>query len=249
MFETSVVREHVQQARSRVSLLTISFLAHTAVIIGVVAASIASVEFPTHAPDEFRLAPPTFVFRIPPPLGNPNGGARPQPPAQPRAAAPPPTEQVAPQTIPETVEPVASAAVDGPGAGTPGTVAGPLGVPWGEPDSIGELDAPPLSGPATPVEEPVYTIGGDVKAPRLLRRVDPPYPTILIRTRMRATVVVRCIIDRNGRVRDPEIISGSLPPFNEAVISAVQQWRFTPGSLRGQAVETYLDLTVNFAVK
>lgn len=120
-------------------------------------------------------------------------------------------------------------------------------MPWGVPDGVGDLNAPPASVPIP--EQRVYEIAGEVKAPVLLKRVDPPYPSIFVRTRKSATVVVRCIIDRDGRVRDPQIVVPSLPPFNESVIAAVQQWRYRPGSLHGVAVETYLDVTVHFAVK
>jgi predicted Zn-dependent protease len=51
-------------------------------------------------------------------------------------------------------------------------------------------------------------------------------------------------------VRDPQVIAPArLEPFNEAVINAVQKWRYTPGSLNGEAVETYLDVTVHFSVR
>jgi protein TonB len=83
----------------------------------------------------------------------------------------------------------------------------------------------------------------------VLRRVEPRYPNGMLRAGMSAKVVVRCIIDKNGNVRDPQVIVSSMPPFNTAVVEAVMQWKFTPGSLHGQAVDTYLDLTVNFATK
>jgi len=249
MFETSVVRERVQASGARASLFTMSVVAHTAVIVGVIAASIATVDFPVTAPKEYALAPSPFVARIPPPLGNPDGGARAATPAQARASAPVvPRETVAPSTIPEAIEPVASSG-NGTAAVSDATSTDPLGVPWGEKDSIGDLDAPPATNTFVQPEQKIYEVGGEVIAPRLVRRVEPVYPSILLRTRMRQTVVVRCVIDRNGRVRDPQILSETMPPFNQAVIAAVSQWRFTPGSLHGKAVETYLDLTVNFAVQ
>lgn len=250
MFETSVVRERVQASGARASLFTISVFAHTAVIVGVIAASIATVDFPATAPDEYALAPAPFVARIPPPLGNPDGGAKAAAPAQPKASSTPvmPKEPVAPSTIPEVIEPVASS---GNGTASASTAAStePLGVAWGEKDSIGDLDAPPATSTFAQPEQKIYEVGGEVIAPRLVHRVEPAYPSILLRTRLRQTVEVRCVIDRNGRVRDPQIVSDSMPPFNQAVIAAVRQWRFTPGSLHGKAVETYLDLTVNFAVQ
>jgi protein TonB len=92
----------------------------------------------------------------------------------------------------------------------------------------------------------IYTPGGEVKAPVLIRRVEPEYPAVMQRSRMRALVVVRCVIDKFGRVRDPEIVVPAMAPFNQSVLDALREWRYTPGSRRGQAVETYLEVKVTF---
>jgi TonB family protein len=129
-------------------------------------------------------------------------------------------------------------------------VPGPVGVPWGDPNGVGDLDALPSAPAGPPADDTVYTPGvGGVTSPVLIRRVDPAYPEALRRTRMNATVVVRCIIDKNGQVRDPQVILGSMPPFNDAVVHAVSQWRYRPGSLRGAAVETYLEVKVTFTTR
>lgn len=259
MFETSVVQAQTRvAARSRLGLLATSIVAHTAVILGAVAISVASVDFPNAAPNEIAMFK---SFDPPPPLGTPDGGgAKPAvTPPQQKPATPPPAPNVvtAPPAIPDetpTADPSstpsdASAlpgdAATGPGGGNPG----PIGVPWGDPHGVGDLNAPPATNPAPAVEEKIYQVGGEVKAPVAIYKTQPAYPNAFVRARMRATVVVRCIIDKNGHVRDPQVIVGAAPPFNEAVINAVTQWRFQPGSYRGVAVDTYLDLTVNFAIK
>jgi protein TonB len=256
MFETSTIREQAQTA-GRVSLLTASLIAHSTVILGAIAFSIATIDFPTNAPDAFAFSPELIAVRIPPPLGNPNGGApKPQPPAAKSLAAPPvqPNQPTAPSQIPNEIPTVDTpsniATTAGSGESNPtGTVPGPVGVPWGTKDSVGDLDAPPAPATnATPIEEKIYE-AHEVKAPVLRHRVDPPYPPQLLKTRIPALVVVRCVIDKNGRVRDPQIVRAALPPFNAAVLDAVQQWRYTPGSRNGIAVETYLTLTVTFSVK
>ena len=77
MFETSVIRAQVRPARSRLAVIIATVTVHSAVIIGTVAISIASTEFPDAAPREYQRAPVFAVVQIPPPLGNPNGGAQP----------------------------------------------------------------------------------------------------------------------------------------------------------------------------
>ncbi|HVG23709.1 MAG TPA: TonB family protein [Thermoanaerobaculia bacterium] len=254
MFETSVVRAQTQTARGRVSVLTASVMAHSVVILGAMGMSIASVDFPKDAPAEYALFMRAAVPTIPPPLGNPNGGAKPKPQI---AAAPKqqpaPTQQTAPAAIPDTISdvPAASNAADSttPGTGA-GTEAGPLGVPWGQKDSIGDLDAPPvpLDVPAAQPEERIYQ-AYEVKAPVLITRVDPRYPQALIRTGMPATVVVHCVIDRNGSVRDPEVVSATMPPFAAEVLRVMPQWRYKAATYNGRVVDSYLNLTVTFGVR
>lgn len=261
MFETSVVNAQAKPAPRRLGLFTISLIAHTAVILGVAAVSIASVDFPTAAPDEVANAPLFMPLTIPPPLGNPNGGAPPRPavtPPQRQETPAPPTQITAPPTeIPDDV-PVAEAPTNGDantnatgpadGSGT-GTVPGPIGVPWGVEGGVGDINTPPVVDVLPAIEDKVYVPGGEVKAPVLIRKIEPPYPEVMRRTRMNATVVVKCVIDKNGNVRDPEIVVASMPPFNDAVMNAVRQWKYQPGSYRGQAVDTYLNLTVTFGVR
>src|SRR5215212_841841 len=172
MFETSVVTARAIPSRGKYTLLTVSLIAHSAVVIGAVAIGIASVSFPQTAPDEFAQAPIFMPVTIPPPLGNPNAGAQ-QKPAQPqqqKQTTPPPTQITAPPAVPETITPAGPPSTgndiaDGPASGT---VPGPLGVPWGTEHSIGELDAPPATPTQPAVENKIYTVG-EVKAPVILQ--------------------------------------------------------------------------------
>ncbi|HEX7153531.1 MAG TPA: TonB family protein [Thermoanaerobaculia bacterium] len=256
MFETSVVQAQAAAVKSRFSLLTVSLVLHSAAIVGVVAVSIASVEFPTSAPHQFALFQQAMPVVVPPPLGNPNGGKQPTkaleaPKPQP-ATVLQPTQPTAPSTIPTDVPDVASNATTtssdaGPGNGT---VEGPVGQEWGEPGSIGPLDGPPALPTTQPVvEETIYRAVGEVKPARVLRRAEPAYPEVMRRAGLAATVRIRCIVDKNGNVRDPEIIMSSYPPFNDAVLGSLRQWRFAPGTLRGQPVETWFELTVQFKTR
>lgn len=254
MFETSVVRARAQAA-GRLRMLTISVIAHSAVIIGAVAMSIASIEFPTTAPDQYALAPIPVTFTPPPPLGTPEGSNRPQPaqqPARPAEPQPQPNQITAPPTVPDDV-PVLDAAstatgpIDNAGEGG-GTASGPPGQPWGVDGGIGDLNAPPAVVAAPPVEQRIYQ-AHEVTAPVALFKPAPPYPQTLLKTKLKATVIVRCIIDKNGRVRDAEILkNGPMAPFDKSVLDTVTTWRYTPGSLNGIAVDTYLNVTVHFSV-
>jgi protein TonB len=248
MFETSVVRVQTRAAERRLGLLTISVAAHAVIIAAVIAAGLASVQMPNQAPLQMTIP----VFRQPPPaLGTPD--AKPaQKPAQPQVK-PPQTQRVpvpqtvvAPQTIPATTPQVATSGNDAQTTTGGGESTGPAGVPWGTANGVG-TDGPPAQ-PAQVEQSGPLVVGGDVKAPVVLRRVSPPYPPLAIRAHIGGFVVVECIIDKSGVVRDAKVLKSTSALFNQAALDAVQQWQFAPGTLYGKPVDTIFDLTVTFTI-
>jgi protein TonB len=246
MFETSVIHAEVV-AEKRFGLLSVSFAGHALVVISILAASIRTIEFPTRAPNEYTLPIIALPVSIPPALGAPNGGHK-QATAPVKQKAVVPAPNLAPNTMPDHTEPAAttrtstgdpSVPSDGPGSDQP------RGVPWGVEHGIG-VDGPPVT---TTVEPDIpLPVGGEVKAPVVIRRVTPLYPRTALTIRLNGSVIVECIIDKNGRVRDARVLRSSSPLFDQAAVDAVQQWQFAPGSLHGKAVDTIFDLTVTFRV-
>ncbi len=66
---------------------------------------------------------------------------------------------------------------------------------------------------------------------------------------MNGTVVLQCVIDKAGHIRDVRVVTSTFGAFEQPAIDAVQQWLFAPGTLNGQAVDTIFELTVRFQVK
>lgn len=249
MFDTSVVRAHSTAARHPLALFTVSVAFHLAVVAAVLLVSITATSLPLDPPNQVAQYHPEAIPTVPAPAGNPNV-QRPaqQPASQPRPAAPiPPNQVTAPNVVPDETPVLPDGGTAGSVDAPPGPVGEPWGVPGGVPFSVGEPSAAPARQTASP--EPLRP-GGEVRSARVLSRVEPRYPQLLANVRLRhVTVVVRCIIDRHGQLRDAQIVQGQFEPFNDAVLEALEQWRFAPGSLRGQAVDTYFELTVNFQMR
>jgi protein TonB len=151
--------------------------------------------------------------------------------------------------VPDHTEVAQSATTSSGDATTTGNETGsdqPLGVPWGVPNGVG-VDGPATATVAAEPDVPLRIVG-DVKAPVVIRRVAPLYPKLAINARMNGTVVVECIIDKTGRVREAHVLRSTSTMFDQAAVDAVQQWKFAPGSLHGNAVDTIFDLTVTFRV-
>ena len=107
--------------------------------------------------------------------------------------------------------------------------------------------APP--SPPQPVDgvQPVR-IGGNIKAPTKIHHVNPEYPQEALDARVSGVVIVEAMVDAQGDVRSAKVLR-SIPLLDQAAIDAVEQWRFEPTFLNGQAVPVIMTVTVNFTVQ
>ena len=248
MFETSVIHAEVV-AEKRVGLLSASFAFHTLVVIAILANGIRTIEFPTNAPREYAIPVFAMPVQVPPALGVPNGGHKQSTPPAPTKPTTP-TADTAPNTVPIHTEAAASTATSTGDVTTTGNDSGsdqPLGVPWGVAHGVG-VDGPPSTATVAAAPDVPLPVGGDVKAPVVIRRVAPLYPRTALAIHLNGTVIVECIIDKTGRVREAHVLQSTSGLFNQSALEAVQQWQFAPGSLHGTAIDTIFDLTVTFHV-
>ncbi|HZQ23114.1 MAG TPA: TonB family protein [Terriglobales bacterium] len=113
----------------------------------------------------------------------------------------------------------------------------------------------PVTGPSGPV-------GGTAPpgSPRLLRPVllaeevarkllvatrPPMYPEGALREGLQGPVVLEALISKDGNISDLKVVRGHFA-LARAAVQAVQQWRFKPYVLNGQATEAATFLTINF---
>lgn len=89
-------------------------------------------------------------------------------------------------------------------------------------------------------------VGGDVKAPVVIRRVEPMYPEEARAARVSGIVIVETTIDTNGVVRNVVVLKDLPYGLGDAAVAAVKQWTFEPGMLQGKPVDVIFNLTVNF---
>jgi TonB family protein len=106
---------------------------------------------------------------------------------------------------------------------------------------------PPLTAdlrPATPAPMSLPVSHG-VTAGRLIRRVNPTYPSTALKQRISGPVVLEARIGKDGHVYDLKVVSGH-PFLATAAVDAVRQWQYDPYKLNGQAVDLQTQITVNF---
>jgi protein TonB len=184
---------------------------------------------------------PAVAAPPPPPPPPPAAGVR----VAPRAPVAPQPEEaakfVAPLETPTEVKPEEgiSLGVEG---GVPGGVEG--GVPGGV---IGGIVGG-LPQEAPPAAPKFVRIGGQIKAPELVKRIDPAYPELAKQARLSALVILEATVGTDGRVQDVTILRGA-PIFDQDAIDAVRQWVYRPLLLNGVPTPFIVTVTLKFSFR
>ena len=113
-------------------------------------------------------------------------------------------------------------------------------------DSIQSARATPSARVGYAPGDPPLRVGGDVKRPVVITRVEPIYTEVAKKVRISGIVILEVIIDRTGVVKDAQVIKGLPFGLDQAAVDAVKQWRFRPATLNGQPVDVTFNLTLNF---
>ena len=109
--------------------------------------------------------------------------------------------------------------------------------------------APPT--PPAPSPKPAQTLfrpGGEIKQPKRISGLPPEYPRMARESRKEGMVILEAVIDERGQVGRIKVLR-SEPLLDQAAITAVQQWRYTPTLLNGVPVSVLMTITVNFTLE
>lgn len=90
--------------------------------------------------------------------------------------------------------------------------------------------------------------GGGVPQPIKTRDVRPAYPPQAQTDRVQGVIIIEAIIDPSGSVANARILR-SIPALDEAALSAVSRWQFTPPMANGLPVAVMMTVTVNFTIQ
>jgi len=101
--------------------------------------------------------------------------------------------------------------------------------------------------PPAPWADGVIRVGGAVRVPFKVRHVPPAYPPEAISAGLQGVVILEARIDPDGHIRHARVLR-SIPALDEAALSAVLQWEFTPTLLNGAAVPVLMTVTVQFTL-
>src|SRR5450759_1645830 len=91
-------------------------------------------------------------------------------------------------------------------------------------------------GPREVAVSPVFRVGGGVKAPSLLYKMEPEYSEEARAAKYQGTVLLRLVVDVDGRAKNIEVVNGLGLGLDETAVLAIQQWKFKPGEKEGVPV-------------
>jgi TonB family protein len=88
-------------------------------------------------------------------------------------------------------------------------------------------------------------VGGTVQQARLVRMVRPAYPALAKQARIKGTVRLQVIIDKQGCLQKIEVLEGH-PLLIQAALDSVRGWAYIPTLLDGEPVEVISTIDVVF---
>jgi protein TonB len=98
---------------------------------------------------------------------------------------------------------------------------------------------PPPQAPAGPVR-----VGGQIKTPALVHRVEPIYPEVAAAAKLSGMVILEAVVGTDGCVETVSVLRSRHALLDKAAVDALKQWRYTPLVLN--AIPTSFVLTVTF---
>jgi protein TonB len=94
-------------------------------------------------------------------------------------------------------------------------------------------------------DEPVYDLGPGVTPPRVIKQVNPHYPTGR-GVRAVGSVIIALVVSSKGLPKDPRVIKGLDKDLDESAVEAVREWRFAPAQKDGTPVAVRVSLQIEF---
>lgn len=255
MFDDILIESaHIDKKKGGWATALLSLVLH----IGVVGALVAAGYYVKENPEVIEKPISAFIVTSAPPPPPPpppppaSGATQPQTPrVQPETpreqfTQPSETPQEVPQVadVPTSGTPQTGGQVGGVEGGVEGGVVG--GVVGGV---IGGTLGGTLGGQIGGTGDVPVRVGGNVKAPVTISRVEPRYTEIARKARIQGLVIIEAVIDRQGNVTEARIIKGLPMGLDQEALSAIRRWKFKPGTLNGNPVPVYYNLTVNFRLE
>ena len=98
-------------------------------------------------------------------------------------------------------------------------------------------------------DDAIYKPGKDVSLPKLIKEVKPGYTPDALRRRVTGSVILRCVVDRDGVPTSAEIVRPLDEDLDRVSLEALKQWRFEPGKKNGKPVLVQVEVEMSFSTR
>lgn len=98
-------------------------------------------------------------------------------------------------------------------------------------------------------QETVYEPGSGVTLPKVVKEVRAQYPPGSMDSQVQGTVLMKCVVKRDGKPGDITVTKSLEPTLDEAAVAALKQWEFEPGKKDGAAVAVRVAIEMTFTLK
>jgi periplasmic protein TonB len=92
----------------------------------------------------------------------------------------------------------------------------------------------------------VFSMGDLDNRPKPIFQSAPQYPGELRKEKKKGQVYLIFIVDRDGKVKNPQVKKSSHPAFEKAALDAVKQWKFEPATRDGKKVMAKMAVPITF---
>lgn len=90
---------------------------------------------------------------------------------------------------------------------------------------------------------------GDIKPPKLIKKVDPVYPEEARKERISGIVLLSVRADEEGRIEKIKIVKSPHELLSKAAVDAVKQWKYEPMFIKGKPMPIIFTVTMTFKLK
>ena len=94
-------------------------------------------------------------------------------------------------------------------------------------------------------KEKVVRARGDIKPPKVIKKVEPEYPEESRKEGIDGVVILESTTDKYGVVQEVKVLR-SIPTLDKAAIDALKQWIFEPMVIDGEPVGVIFTVTIQF---
>ena len=99
--------------------------------------------------------------------------------------------------------------------------------------------------PAQSEDETVYDLSPDITPPRVIKQVNPRYPTDH-GVRAVGSVIIGLVVSSKGMPKDPHVVKGLDQALDASAVEAVKEWRFAPAQKNGKPIAVRVSVQIQF---